>query len=293
MEGIPPALDTDFEDVAWALRTASTLWARHELEDALTWLRRAAQAAGEAEDDDRALSLARRAAEVAEALHEIVTLNRPPQAAVLLGALRPAPPRPRAPPLPPRGSVLSRQQAAIEEPAATVRPLDYSPELFDDVPTKTYGVVEADAPGATVPAPQGGEPFGATHHGTLDREQALAGVTTGAMGTRFDAAMRSQVTDVLSVMRVAEGAVIVAQGEPTTGLCVVGAGEVELLRDEVVAGGLSAGQFLFASEVLGAGAAPMTARGGRGGALLLMGDRRVTQMLLVTCPPLIELLSEA
>ena len=66
MVGIPPVLDSDAEDVAWALQTAEALWKRNERVDAIVWLRRAAQAAGEAEDDDRALVLAREAAELAE-----------------------------------------------------------------------------------------------------------------------------------------------------------------------------------------------------------------------------------
>ena len=66
MGSIPIAIDTDAEDVAWALQTADALWKRHERVDAIVWLRRAAQAAGEAEDDDRALELAREAAELAE-----------------------------------------------------------------------------------------------------------------------------------------------------------------------------------------------------------------------------------
>src|SRR5271166_269462 len=66
MAGIPPVADTDAEDVAWALQTAEALWRRNERVDAIVWLRRAAQAAGEAEDDDRALALARDAAELTE-----------------------------------------------------------------------------------------------------------------------------------------------------------------------------------------------------------------------------------
>src|SRR5580704_17635593 len=66
MVAIPPALDEDNEDVAWALQTADALWKRNERVDAIVWLRRAAQAAGDAENDDRALSLAREAAELAE-----------------------------------------------------------------------------------------------------------------------------------------------------------------------------------------------------------------------------------
>ncbi len=66
IEGIPPAVDTDAEDVAWALQTADALWKRNERIDAVVWLRRAAQAAGEAEDDDRALALARNAADLSD-----------------------------------------------------------------------------------------------------------------------------------------------------------------------------------------------------------------------------------
>ncbi len=66
MVSIPQALDTDTEDVVWALQTAEALWKRAERTDALVWLRRAAQAAGEAEDDDRALALARVGADLAE-----------------------------------------------------------------------------------------------------------------------------------------------------------------------------------------------------------------------------------
>jgi hypothetical protein len=66
MAGIPPVLESDAEDVAWALQTAEALWKRSERVDAIVWLRRAAQAAGEAQDDDRALVLARSAAELAE-----------------------------------------------------------------------------------------------------------------------------------------------------------------------------------------------------------------------------------
>ncbi|MDB4979760.1 MAG: putative type pilus assembly FimV-related transrane protein, partial [Myxococcales bacterium] len=66
MVAIPPSKDTDAEDVAWGLQTAEALWKRGERIDAIVWLRRAAQAAGEAADDDRALELARSAAELSD-----------------------------------------------------------------------------------------------------------------------------------------------------------------------------------------------------------------------------------
>ena len=64
MDGIPPSANSDTEDVVWALQTADALWKRNERGDAIVWLRRAAQAAGDAQDDDCALALARSAAEL-------------------------------------------------------------------------------------------------------------------------------------------------------------------------------------------------------------------------------------
>ena len=69
MADIPPVKDTDPEDVVWGLQTADTLWQRGERIDALVWLRRAAQAAGDSNDDDRALELARYAAELTELMN--------------------------------------------------------------------------------------------------------------------------------------------------------------------------------------------------------------------------------
>ncbi len=66
MAHIPRALATDIEDVVWALSTAESLWKRGDHADAVVWLRRAAEAAADAQDDDRALTLAREAAELRE-----------------------------------------------------------------------------------------------------------------------------------------------------------------------------------------------------------------------------------
>ena len=66
MDGIPPALPSDLEDVAWALETAGSLWKRGERVDAVVWVRRAAQAAGEGDDAKRAATLGRYAAELGD-----------------------------------------------------------------------------------------------------------------------------------------------------------------------------------------------------------------------------------
>jgi hypothetical protein len=92
MAGIPSALNTDTEDVVWALQTADALWKRNERVDAVVWLRRAAQAAAEVDDDDRALALARNAAELSEWIAEHLSVR---------------PTRPAAPAAPPEGRTSS------------------------------------------------------------------------------------------------------------------------------------------------------------------------------------------
>ena len=85
MEGIPPARPSDNEDVIWALETAESLWKRNARVDAIVWLRRAAQEAADAGDDDRAAGLMVEAAaltdEMARAsahLRAAVPTSRPP-----------------------------------------------------------------------------------------------------------------------------------------------------------------------------------------------------------------------
>src|SRR5512138_2513430 len=43
--GIPPPLDNDDDDVAWALQTAAAQWKRAAFADAIVWLRRAVDSA--------------------------------------------------------------------------------------------------------------------------------------------------------------------------------------------------------------------------------------------------------
>jgi hypothetical protein len=121
-----------------------------------------------------------------------------------------------------------------------------------------------------------------------DRLQTLVGVTIGPLGERLDASIREQIIGRLTMRTLAPGDVVVRAGEPVPGLLLVGIGELELVDGDKVAGRVGSGEFLFAGEVLGAGAAPHTARAGAGGALILFGDRMIAQELLVTCPPLLE-----
>ncbi|CAN5914641.1 hypothetical protein BH11MYX4_BH11MYX4_51050 [soil metagenome] len=122
-----------------------------------------------------------------------------------------------------------------------------------------------------------------------DRLQTLVGVTIGPLGERLDASIRQEIIDRLTMRTLIAGEVVVTAGEQMPGLLLVGVGELELVDGDTVKGVVGSGEFLFPTEVLGAGNAPHTARAGVGGALILFGGRMIAQELLVTCPPLLEL----
>jgi hypothetical protein len=82
----------DPEDVAWTLTTAGTMWSRGDLREAVRWLHRAAEAAGESGNDLRAVTLARAAADLRATLEIPPSVPPPPPAAP--GARRPLPPAP-------------------------------------------------------------------------------------------------------------------------------------------------------------------------------------------------------
>lgn len=61
---VPDAKPDDPEDVSWALSTAEAMWARGDHSEGIKWVRRAAEAASEAENDMRAVELAKAAADL-------------------------------------------------------------------------------------------------------------------------------------------------------------------------------------------------------------------------------------
>jgi len=121
-----------------------------------------------------------------------------------------------------------------------------------------------------------------------DRTQAIAGCTMGPVGERHDEGLRATATDQLEVRVLAPNEIIASAGQPVPGMVIVGVGVVELDGDGVTGERLGPGDFLFATQVLGGGPAPATARAGAKGAILLFGARAVAHELLVTCPPLLE-----
>jgi CRP-like cAMP-binding protein len=126
-----------------------------------------------------------------------------------------------------------------------------------------------------------------------DRFQALAGAAMGLLGERLDDSMRAMVTERAEVKLLLPGEVIFDQGKPVVGLHVVGAGAVELVRDGSSERALGPGDLLFASAVLSHDAAPAVARAGSAGALVLYFDRMTTHELVVSVPPLLELVAMA
>lgn len=66
----------DPEDVAWTLQTAGTMWVRGDHTEAVRWLRRAAEAAGDNGHDLRAVALARAAADLTATLR--IPPSQPP-----------------------------------------------------------------------------------------------------------------------------------------------------------------------------------------------------------------------
>jgi hypothetical protein len=134
MEGsaFPGSNEQDDEQVATALDTASALWARGDAREALRWLRRAAEMAGEAGDDWRAVQLARAAADLANELQIPPTLV-PASPGPLTPRSHPSHPPPAAMPPPsqpnhaPPVSVGPRSQAAHTAPApvSARAPLSY------------------------------------------------------------------------------------------------------------------------------------------------------------------------
>jgi hypothetical protein len=76
LPGIEP---DDSNDTRWALQTAQTLWGQGERREALQWVRRAAEAAAESGQDDRALALAKAGADLRSHLEIPRTLPPPPR----------------------------------------------------------------------------------------------------------------------------------------------------------------------------------------------------------------------
>ncbi len=118
-----------------------------------------------------------------------------------------------------------------------------------------------------------------------NRTLAVCGATIGPLGERLDESIFLDVMSRFEVSVLLPGEVLVEKGKPLPGLCVVGVGDIE------GEGGQGPGGFVFPQGVLSLAPAPATLKAGKEGALVLLATRAVTQELLVTCPPLLEILA--
>ena len=66
----PETVDSDSDDVSWALETGRTMWTQGDHQEGLKWLKRAADTASEEEDDMRSLALAKAAADLRNFVEE-------------------------------------------------------------------------------------------------------------------------------------------------------------------------------------------------------------------------------
>ncbi len=125
-----------------------------------------------------------------------------------------------------------------------------------------------------------------------DHYQALAGAGMGAMGERLDDALRGLITSRCEVQHYRPGDVVVELGHAVEALYIVGAGSLVLTdADQKIVSEAHPGDFIFAAQIMRAGPAPSTVRAGSEGALLLRTERKTAHELMLSVPPLLEILA--
>lgn len=123
-----------------------------------------------------------------------------------------------------------------------------------------------------------------------DRFQAQAGAGQGELGARLDDALRAAVYDRLEVRVLKPQEVVAVTGEPLSGLFIVAGGALTATR-EGQSQTLNPGEFVFASCVIGAEPAPANVVAGADGALVLYAARPLAHELMMSVPPLLEILA--
>ena len=177
---VPEPKPDDPEDVSWSLSTAEAMWARGDHLEGIKWVRKAAEAASEVENDERALELAKAASELAtviarrslglgggappEASAAEPTSGQPVSAmptttrshgppAARSSPPPPPPPARSSPPLPLRPSQPPRSLSPM---GATAPPRSFSPMGITAPPRSLSGTA------VTAPPPVSSSPTGVT-----------------------------------------------------------------------------------------------------------------------------------
>jgi hypothetical protein len=120
-----------------------------------------------------------------------------------------------------------------------------------------------------------------------DRYQSYAGAGLGPLGARLDDALRAAVYERLEVRVLEPAEVIARKGEPIAGLFVVAVGELSADDGRLI----GAGNFVFPGSVIAGQPAPADVTAGPKGGLVLYAPRPVAHELMMSVPPLLEILA--
>jgi hypothetical protein len=123
-----------------------------------------------------------------------------------------------------------------------------------------------------------------------DRFHAHASAGLGPLGQRLDDALRAAVYERLEVRVLSPSESIAERGKPLQGLFVVAMGDLEV-ENGTKARRIGAGEFVFPGCVIGAEMAPADVRAGPKGGLVLFATRPVAHELMMSVPPLLEILA--
>lgn len=115
---VPEPKPDDPEDVSWALSTAEAMWARGDHSEGVKWVRRAAEAAADAENDERSLELAKVAADLAQ----LLTKRGTSRASIHIDDSELSEDEPAAPPPPPPAPRTSQRPPPPKPSAAKATP---------------------------------------------------------------------------------------------------------------------------------------------------------------------------
>jgi len=122
-----------------------------------------------------------------------------------------------------------------------------------------------------------------------DRLQAHAAAGLGPLGERLDDALRATVYERLQVRVLAPDESVAERGKPIKGLFVVAVGNLSVGDSGIDS--ITSGQFVFPGCVIGGELPPHDVKAGPQGAIVLFATRPVAHELMMSVPPLLELLA--
>lgn len=214
---IPRPLSADNETVITALETAALFGSKGDAQEAMRWLRRAAESAGEAGDDVRALALSRTAADLSEELKrdKIATPTPPPLPSAPPSVPRPsaAPPSVRAsapPPLPSAPVAAAADSTPVAAPPRPSLPASPAPPSVRSSTPPASARASAPPPSvrSSYPTPPSSRPD--SHFVAPSRPSAAPAATTAAASgppkaTRVSIQRSPTVPGVFEVRLLADG----------------------------------------------------------------------------------------